>query len=242
MKKSNFTMIELLVVIAILTILVSILLPSLAKAREYAKARTCANGLKGISLQAALYSQDYGDRIVPLSVPRKPVSKSLNRDYDFMGWHFLLFELNYIKSGKEIWGCPHARTVANMDLTSWAAAYYSSWGYNQHANSPNGRTSGITHRLSKVKSASRLYFMMDAIKSDTANVNSRTKHPYYRISAYAVGEGEGSPYARHLGNVNVLFLDGHLAAKPFNNVYASKDILESRWKYETNQDIWLPHL
>lgn len=57
-RAPGFTLIELLVVVAIITTLISILLPSLGRAREMAKKLTCAGNLKQISLATALYQQD----------------------------------------------------------------------------------------------------------------------------------------------------------------------------------------
>lgn len=55
MKK--FTLIELLVVVAIIGILVSILLPSLAKSREIARRAVCKNNLKQCGLASTLYAE-----------------------------------------------------------------------------------------------------------------------------------------------------------------------------------------
>lgn len=56
---SAFTLIELLVVIAILALLVSILMPSLAKARDAAKTVVCATNLKAIGTTLASYTNEY---------------------------------------------------------------------------------------------------------------------------------------------------------------------------------------
>ncbi|HAU38816.1 MAG TPA: hypothetical protein DCX07_14010 [Phycisphaerales bacterium] len=56
----GFTLIELLVVVAIISLLVSILIPSLAKARDLAKRVVCANNEHQILFGFLVYTEDYG--------------------------------------------------------------------------------------------------------------------------------------------------------------------------------------
>lgn len=65
---AKFTLIELLVVIAIIAILASLLLPSLSKARDYAKSIGCASNLKQLSLMCYTYIDNNGGFIPPLYV------------------------------------------------------------------------------------------------------------------------------------------------------------------------------
>ena len=61
MKKTmNFTLIELLVVIAIISILMSLLLPSLSKSRDIARRSTCASNLKQVGIGFTSYAGDFG--------------------------------------------------------------------------------------------------------------------------------------------------------------------------------------
>ena len=57
-KTRGFTQIELLVVIAIIALLMTILLPSLNRARDQGKAVACRNNLKQIGLALTLYTGD----------------------------------------------------------------------------------------------------------------------------------------------------------------------------------------
>ncbi len=59
-RETGFTLIELLVVISIIAILVSILLPALAKARELANRAVCMANIRGIIQAMLTYSQNSG--------------------------------------------------------------------------------------------------------------------------------------------------------------------------------------
>jgi|GEM_PF-2755972 len=61
-SRSGFTLVELLVVIAILAVLMSILIPSLRKAREQAKIVVCQSHLRGLGMGFEIYVQDNNDR------------------------------------------------------------------------------------------------------------------------------------------------------------------------------------
>ena len=57
-KTKAFTLIELLVVVAIIALLISILLPSLSRAREMSKRAVCASNLRGIGQAMYIYAND----------------------------------------------------------------------------------------------------------------------------------------------------------------------------------------
>ena len=62
--KLAFTLIELLVVIAIISLLVSILLPSLNRATDMAKRTLCASNCRQIGYASLMYGEDHKGHIV----------------------------------------------------------------------------------------------------------------------------------------------------------------------------------
>jgi prepilin-type N-terminal cleavage/methylation domain-containing protein len=64
--RQGFTLIELLVVVAIIALLISILLPSLARARELAKRTACAANMSGIGKGLHTYATE-GNQGMPIS-------------------------------------------------------------------------------------------------------------------------------------------------------------------------------
>ncbi|MBN2446959.1 MAG: prepilin-type N-terminal cleavage/methylation domain-containing protein, partial [Phycisphaerae bacterium] len=75
MKRKGFTLIELLVVVAIIALLISILLPSLARARELAKRAVCRANMRGIGQSCYIYSNDY-EETFPIAKYKRSTTSS----------------------------------------------------------------------------------------------------------------------------------------------------------------------
>ena len=109
----GFTLIELLVVIAIISLLVSILVPSLTKAKELAKQTVCANQMRSFGLAVAQYATENNDSM--------PSSGSWPSPWDdHRNWIRLLWP--YVPSNEDpggyckltppnAWLCPQDRRV-----------------------------------------------------------------------------------------------------------------------------------
>src|ERR1041384_2751117 len=68
----GFTLIELLVVVGIIALLISILLPSLGKAKELANRVYCAANLRGMVQSLNIYGQENNDVFPMVNQPASP--------------------------------------------------------------------------------------------------------------------------------------------------------------------------
>ena len=223
-----------------IAILAGMLLPALNKARNKAKQASCMNGLKQLGLIAPQYSQDFGDQIVPIKVNRKPASPNLYSGYNFMHWHFLLYDTGYLAGPELFFGCPNTTNVRNAK--DWSAAFRSSFGYNEHVNQNcyqvgTGRNNEMSNKVGRIKHPSQLFFFMDSVETNQAS--APTASPFVMINAYNSGSGQGHPYARHDNMVNIMMFDGHVEARQFNNFYSFTTQLDlPGWKFADNPQSW----
>ena len=114
-----FTLIELLVVVAIIGMLISLLLPSLSRARAKARALVCLSNIKQTAAGFFLYAEDYG--VIPGSLWQ---GEEMNCDWagvsndiydpDYHEHPLLASPLrNYLTEIDEILECPTEQREAN---------------------------------------------------------------------------------------------------------------------------------
>ena len=134
--KTGFTLIELLVVISIIALLVSILLPSLRRARAITRRAVCGSNLHQLSLGTVMFAQDYKDMLW-----RHPALPSEVQDHWDTNTNFVMrtqgdpdesiFIQTYFGKVKHIFYCPGNPVRWDTTWRSWGGTHitdYIAWG------------------------------------------------------------------------------------------------------------------
>ena len=96
-RARGFTLIELLVVIAIISLLVTILMPSLQKAKQLARNTICCTNLSGIGKAVYYYTQEF-EGTLPMQQQVKVQSATYTK-----GWTFWFYDLALVMGWDETW-------------------------------------------------------------------------------------------------------------------------------------------
>ena len=143
-KASGFTLIELLVVIAIISLLVSILLPSLQKAKDLAKNVVCLSDQHTIAQSLAIYADDSADWY-PNNVMTLPQHSYMAWNHDDGGYQYagLLVDGEYIPDIDalfcplqewlemyEAWHGPPSYGGVELEIENFGVTYVTRTDYN----------------------------------------------------------------------------------------------------------------
>jgi prepilin-type processing-associated H-X9-DG protein len=210
--------VELLVVIAIISVLVSLLTPSLRSARAAAKSATCKNNLKQLALGILMYAQD-NDGAFPSYDYRKT-------DHSYVHYHRNIWP--YLQQG----GTYHNWGVMGLKMRRWVYSCPADpeglfLSYAINGNLDNRKIPGDGY------AAERALIMDFAISLDPpcysggktvgseANILLRLKgrHGGTKVN----GPGAPCTYVFSGGKDNIAFLDGHVEARSPESIPPRED-------------------
>ncbi|ARN55866.1 prepilin-type N-terminal cleavage/methylation domain-containing protein [Sedimentisphaera salicampi] len=206
--KSGFTLIELLIVIAVTAMLISVLLPALASARQEAKSAVCKSRLRQMSLAANSYNNTY-DGYFPLAYDFKKTDSG----FLHINWDFIIKNSTTTKPGllwmgesePEIQQCPAFRGNSNTPSDSYT-------GYNYNTSYIGRGANETVSRPAKIEEISRPYrcaVFGDGEFSGGANKFMRSPEPS-RFDKSFSGRNAGTQGYRHNGKTNIAWADGHV--------------------------------
>jgi prepilin-type processing-associated H-X9-DG protein/prepilin-type N-terminal cleavage/methylation domain-containing protein len=254
-RKSAFSLIELLVVIAVITILASLLLPALSKAKSQARSAICVSNVRQWGMGFRMYVDDHPD--VPFFE-------------DMVNWPVLVETYTgrkYLREGSAIRAdangiraCPESKSLRTRTGTRPAESH--SYNYNLHATqrlrSQSVLNPGPLNLFTGngVASPSDLIVMGDGLLRTYPDPPRVFLHPAplspVSIEAQALWPEFGLAPAqrdpeqehwlrytkrRHGGRFNILFADGHIEKLSIPQLFdVRQDSVLRRWNRDN-----LPH-
>jgi prepilin-type processing-associated H-X9-DG protein len=244
MRRSKaFTILEVVVVIATMTLLMSILLPALGRAREQGRATVCLNNLRQMVIVANVYTGDNGGRY-PLAGFMDFDNLNNQKEWDF----FKIFESGQLKQceGGFLWSGENAQGVQQCpsfkgNSNSQGDPYT---GYNYNSSYIGGFIAKIGDALMGEDSSKEVEvirpakcaifgdgeFTLGANKFMRSPSTGKLDEDFGDIYRYAGTQGY-----RHLKRTNVAYCDGSICG--VDELYTetlSKQIIE---EYNKNHPV-----
>jgi prepilin-type N-terminal cleavage/methylation domain-containing protein len=199
---SGFTLVELLVVISIIALLLSILMPSLQRARDQGRRIVCANNIRNMGLATTMYAEDYnGDSpIISFNPYMNQPNYWQGQLAKYLGWPVANIDTTFTYATKstrkfdkypdrlmKVYQCPG---VKPGDRSIWGYSY----GINRYIWTTQQKDVGKYWRKKTLKVPAKVFYLMDC-------------------TYYAVGDAQDarSGFVHGKQAKNVLFADNHLS-------------------------------
>lgn len=238
-RRRGFTLIELLVVISILSLLMTILMPALGRAREGGRSTVCLANVRRLAVAGVMYVDDEGAfppfRMASLS-PGVIFVNKYGRQSPRWQWFFdqgvgpVIDPAPYRVQGSfgdkdtllmtnDYFICPSfdPSEFDRRDIRNGAYGY--NWQYLGNARVENGRYQNFPVTLEKIRRPAATVMIADSRGGGLIHgPHSYTLDPpkvAREIGADRFGPGADAPIAhspasaRHNGRANVSFVDGH---------------------------------
>lgn len=203
---NKFTLIELLITIAIIAILAAMLLPTLNKARERAKAITCVSNLKQTGTMFALYAED--NNSWTLCSYMRNTEKNIDRTWP-QNLQMYGYVPNQAYGKKSVFVCPSQAPFvypSSANQTYGLSRPRDGYFYYQ--------LSGAKIRYDCVSGGVSNYAFLDLPFSKTVllgdSILPSTKNQIYFMDTGRAGEPSlGRIHTRHANAANFVFADMH---------------------------------
>jgi prepilin-type processing-associated H-X9-DG protein/prepilin-type N-terminal cleavage/methylation domain-containing protein len=218
----GFTLIELLVVIAIISLLVSILLPTLTRAKELAQAAVCLSNLNHAGLSLVYYAEDNEGWTVPA--------------LDGVHWPRVISPEPILWDKPTVYACPSLPMPQNVHSVMYT------YGIRTVAMDPRVRF----NILKDVVCSSRAAVMFGPasecwILADSGlYVDGQPVHQYYMVHEYPPTGVPMKIDRRHSDKANVWFADGHVGSLAYSGFEALPLTTNSGYAQQTRYLIDYP--
>ena len=213
MKKLKFTLVEMMVVIAVIGILVSLLLPTLGKARERSRDAVCVSNQKQLALGLFMYAED-NDKYVPATST----------------WRELIFPyLNAERQDDPVYNCPLSK-IEHVTWTEQGIGYNKRMGQlvNDRANAHND----VIVKTVMVSNPSETIFLADT------NDNFTQNHSLWKRLVLPSEEPQRvhTVSDRHRNGLNVQWVDGHVNWNAKNYIFVGNGSPSEDYYYIVNKN------
>jgi prepilin-type N-terminal cleavage/methylation domain-containing protein/prepilin-type processing-associated H-X9-DG protein len=206
------TLIELLTALAILALLITLLFPVFAAAREKARQSTCASNLHQIGQAFSLYSQDYEDRYPP-DVSSRIIN---SQNHGGVTWHSCL--LPYLAERPTTFSlqCPNVVVLGKLKYTpvTYTCGYAMNLELSLSVGPANDYESRGIHSAQIHYPASTVRVF--DVRSGILSLSFPDLGQDYQFKGAFAGNAEPEIDAqmegakRHSGGANYEFVDGHV--------------------------------